>query len=199
MNICFEKSILCAIIFQTEEEIMSNTKQNPHEDHRKRLKAKVQDYGLECLAYHEVLELLLTYAIPRKDTNPLAHNLIESFGSFSGVFDANVNDLQKVKGVGKETALYLKILASFIDTYNKSKLEKRISILNSTQKCVEFFRDYYSIKQNEFMLMACLGKNKKVVKTFIYKGANETEVDFDLRQISNDVASLGVYSVVFFS
>ena len=81
---------------------MDQKKISPHKDHRQRLKTKVKNYGLECLANHEVLELLLTYTIPRKDTNPIAHNLIEYFGSFSNVLDASYHDLLKVDGIGPE-------------------------------------------------------------------------------------------------
>ena len=153
------------MIINTKEEKLKEEKINPHKNHRNRLKTKVKNYGLECLEYHEVLELLLTYTIPRRDTNPIAHDLIDYFGSFSNVINANYYDLIKVKGVGPETALFINVLSSFMETYNKSKLENKVIILNSTQKCVQFFRDYYPIKVNEFMIMACLSKNKKVIKT----------------------------------
>ncbi len=177
---------------------MEQKKNQPHKDHRKRLKTKVKDFGLDCLAYHEVLELLLTYTIPRRDTNPTAHNLIEYFGSFSKVIDANYFDLLKVDGVGHESALFINILSSFMDVYNKSKLENKVSILNNTSKCIQFFRDFYSIKSNEFMVMACLSKNKKVMKTFLYKGQDDTEISFDIRQIANRINDHGIYSIVLF-
>jgi len=177
---------------------MEEKKHNAHKNHRQRLKTKVKNHGLDCLAYHEVLELLLTYTIPRKDTNPTAHNLIEYFGSFSNVVDADYFDLLKVDGVGPETALFFNVLSSFMEVYNKSKLDKTTTILNSTQQCVQFFRDYYRIKSNEFMVMACLSKNKRVVKTYLYKGHDETEISFDLRQISNNINNNGVSSVILF-
>lgn len=177
---------------------MSKNKVTPHKNHRQRLKTKVKNHGLECLAYHEVLELLLTYTIPRKDTNPTAHNLIEYFGSFANVVDANYFDLLKVDGIGPESALFFNILSSFMETYNRSKLETCTSILDNTAKCVKFFRDFYSIKNNEFMVMACLSKSKRVVKTYLYKGKDETEITFDLRQIANNINDSGVNSVVLF-
>lgn len=177
---------------------MQQKKINTHKDHRKRLKIKVKNHGLECLAYHEILELILTYSIPRRDTNPIAHNLIDYFGSFSNVIDANYYDLLKVEGVGPESALLINVLSSFMEIYNKSKLEKQVSILNSTSKCVRFFRDFYSIKTNEFMVMACLSKNKKVVKTFLYKGHDDTEISFDIRQIANRINDHGIHSIVLF-
>ena len=103
---------------------MNKPKESSHKNHRSRLKTKVKNHGLECLAYHEVLELLLTYTIPRKDTNPTAHKLIEYFGSFSNVLDANYHDLLKVDGVGPESALFLNFLSQLMEMYNKTKTLK---------------------------------------------------------------------------
>ena len=173
-------------------------KQNPHKNHRTRLKNKVKNHGLDCLAYHEILELLLTYTIPRRDTNPTAHNLIDCFGSCSNVFDADYNDLIKVEGVGPESALFLNILSSLMEVYDKSKLEMSTSILDTTAKCVQFFRDFYRVKSTEFMIMVGLSKAKRVVKTFVYKGKDDTEVNFDIRQISNNINSVDIKSVVLY-
>ncbi len=177
---------------------MAEIIKSPHKNHRQRLKEKVKNHGLGCLAEHEVLEFLLTYIIPRKDTNPIAHDLIDYFGSFSKVIDANYYDLQKIDGIGPEAALFINALSSFMEEYNKSKLESKVSILNSTTKCVDFFREFYRIKNNEFMIMACLSKNKRVVKTFRYQGKDETEITFDLRQIANNINDIGVNSVVLY-
>ena len=177
---------------------MIEKKENLHKNHRKRLKDKVKKFGLECLAYHEILELLLTYTIPRRDTNPIAHNLIEHFGSFSSVVDADYEDLLKVDGVGPESALFISILSQCMEAYNKNKSETKTSILTTTSSCVQFFRDYYRIKNNEFMVMACLGKSKKVIKTYLYKGRDETEVSFDVNQIAKKINDNGVKSVILY-
>lgn len=193
-----DKNITLCYAKENKRGKMENNKTDTHKNHRKRLKTKVKNYGLECLAYHEILELLLTYTIPRKDTNPIAHNLIDRFGSFANVIDANYYDLLKVDGVGPESALLLNALSSFMEIYNKSKLETGTSVLDSVAKCVKFFRDFYRVKNNEFMVMVCLGKNKRVVRTFLYKGKDETEISFDLRQISHNINDSGVHSIVLF-
>ena len=173
-------------------------KENPHKDHRKRLRSKVKDYGLDCLAYHEVLEMLLTYVIPRVDTNPIAQNLIEYFGSFDKVIDADYMDLLKVDGIGPESALFIKTISQFGDVYSKSKLETKVHILNNTAACVQFFRDIFPIKNNEYMIFVCLSKNKRVLNTYRYKGKDEAEISFELRQIVNNISNAGVDSVVLF-
>lgn len=177
---------------------MDTKKENIHKNHRQRLKSKVQKHSLECLEYHEVLELFLTYTIPRKDTNPIAHNLIERFGSFANVIDANYFDLKKVEGVGPESAMFINMLSSFIEIYNKSKLEAKIEFLNSIGASVEFFRSHYSVKDKEFMVLTCLSKNNRVLKNFTYTGFDDSEVSFDLRSIANNINDEGVRKVVVF-
>ena len=173
-------------------------KENPHKNHRKRLKSKVKKFGLECLEYHEILELLLTYTIARKDTNPLAHELLQHFNSFSNVIDADYHDLLKVNGIGPESASFFNILSQFIEVYNKSKLDSKTYILNNTDQSIMFFRDTYRIKNNEFMVVACLGKTKKVIKTYMTKGKDETQINFDLKKIINSINDVNVDSVVLF-
>ena len=78
-----------------------------HEGHRERLKNRFFANGLDGFAPHEVLELLLTFAIPQKDVNPIAHQLIETFGSVSDVLNAAPEELRRVPGVGmNEIAAY---------------------------------------------------------------------------------------------
>jgi len=149
-----------------------------HKNHRKRLKEKVKNKGLDCLAFHEILELLLTYTIPRKDTNPIAHSLINKFGSFDRAVDADYHDLLKVEGVGPETALFLNVLSGFISAHDKSKQANSNIVLNSTTKCVEYFRNYYRIKSNEYMVLVCLSKSKRVVETCVYQGWTKQKLNF---------------------
>ena len=93
-----------------------------HGGHRQRLKDKVRQNGLTSLSLHEVLELILTYTIPQKDTNQLAHELIDTYGGFSKVLEADYYDLMKNKGVGEETALFLSMLPRLFDIFKEDKL-----------------------------------------------------------------------------
>lgn len=83
--------------------------QNIHAGHRERLKNKFLRFGAEALEEHELLELLLFYAIPQKDTNPIAHNLINRFGSVAGVLKAEPKELTEVSGIGMHAATLLKL------------------------------------------------------------------------------------------
>ena len=76
-----------------------------HEGHRERLRRRFIEHGLENFDDVNVLELLLFYVRPRQDTNETAHRLIDYFGSIDRVFDARIDDLERVEGVGRETAV----------------------------------------------------------------------------------------------
>ena len=88
-----------------------------HDGHRQRLIQRFLEEDLDNFEPHNVLELLLFYAIPRKDTNELAHVLIDTFGSLKGVFDAPYEELIKVAGIGPNTAALLKLVPSLTRTY----------------------------------------------------------------------------------
>lgn len=103
-------------------------KENIHSGHRARIRELAYKTDFKNMEQHQVLELLLSYVIPRSDTNPLAHRLINEFGSFSGVLDASFDDLIKVKGVGNKTAYFLTGLKNFFFVYRESSIEKCIKI-----------------------------------------------------------------------
>ena len=88
-----------------------------HKGHRGRLKKKFIKYGADSLETHELLELLLYYGIPRKDTNELAHTLIKIFGSLPQVFDAPMSSLLKVTGVGESTASLIRLVSKLSRVY----------------------------------------------------------------------------------
>ncbi len=85
-------------------------KENLHAGHRQRKKEQFLKYGLDAFAPHEALELLLFYAIPRVDTNAMAHALLKRFGSLDGVFKAPVEELMRVEGIGESAALLLHLV-----------------------------------------------------------------------------------------
>ena len=88
-----------------------------HSGHRERLKKKFIKYGADSLETHELLEMLLFYGIPRKDTKELAHNLINTFGSLPQVFDAPMNSLLKVNGIGESTAILIRLVSKLSRVY----------------------------------------------------------------------------------
>lgn len=88
-----------------------------HSGHRQRVKDRFLKNGLDGFEPHVVLELLLYYAIPLKDTNPVAHELLRKFGSLSAVFDAPLEELMKVDGVGQSAATLIKLVPELCRRY----------------------------------------------------------------------------------
>lgn len=108
-----------------------------HSGHRARLKTEFLARGFEGWPDHKVLELLLAYAIPQGDTNPLAHRLIGRFGDLAGVLDAPVEALKTVPGVGDHTAVLLKMLPKICGRY--------LSELEGVTETAETVNDYFHI------------------------------------------------------
>ena len=98
-----------------------------HEGHRERLRNKAKEYGFSCLEEHERLELLLGYSIPRRNTNEIAHELIDSAGSLRGVFDLDTAEIEKVHGMGKYSVFMLKLIG-FIMNRPKEPPKKRVDM-----------------------------------------------------------------------
>ena len=103
---------------------MDEKKPHYHE-HRKRIKEKFKKSGLENLHDYEALELLLTYAIPRRDVKPLAKALLEKFGDFQAVMDASLESLIAFPGLGEHSAILLKVSKECSNLYLKRKVVKK--------------------------------------------------------------------------
>ncbi len=126
-----------------------------HENHRMRMYQRYQKSGLDGFAPHEVLELMLYYVIPRKDVNPLAHELIDKFGSFSNVLDAHPDDLAKVEGVSQRCAVYLNMMPQVMRLYNSTKAQSSAP-LDSAGKVIDFLSDLFYGWNKEVFYLLCL-------------------------------------------
>lgn len=143
-----------------------------HDGHRQRLKKNFLDNGLSGFYDHNVLELLLFYTIPRRDTNELAHTLINTFGSLSAVFDAPYEELIKVDGVGDNTASLIKLLTPLYGRYLEDKHSNCTTIL-STEDAGRYFTAKYIGNNNiETAMLLCLDNKGSVINCdIISKGS----------------------------
>ena len=108
-----------------------------HKGHRDRVKNRFLNEGLDHFEDHQVLEFLLFYSIPVRDTNELAHTLIRRYGSLSAVLEADVEDLMTVPGIGKNSAVLLSLIPSLSRRYFKDKWGDKPQ-LNSSSKAGEY-------------------------------------------------------------
>lgn len=156
---------------------MDKKPKNPHQGHRKRLKARVISEGIDNFEDHQILELLLFYAIPMKDTNALAHRLISHYGSLAGVFDADPRDLSALVGVTENTALLLSLIPALARRYQQGKLAPK-AVLGSTTAAGEYAQTLFTGRLNEAFYVICLDSQNKVNQaTLLHEGTiNEAPV-----------------------
>ena len=133
-----------------------------HDGHRQRLKERFLREGLDNFEQLQVLELLLFYCIPRQDTNPIAHALLDRFGSVSKVLEATPEELKKVPGVGESAALFLSLIMATGRYYLVNQKEKD-TILTSIEKCGQYLLPFFHGRRNETVFLLCLDAKCKVL------------------------------------
>ena len=133
-----------------------------HDGHRQRLKERFLREGLDHFSDVQVLELLLFYCIPRQDTNPIAHSLLERFGSLSQVLEAPAEELCKVPGIGQSAAVLVSMMLPISRFYQKNRTEN-VRILTSMDACGEYLVPYFHGRRNETVFLLCLDAKCKVL------------------------------------
>lgn len=171
---------------------------NIHKGHRQRLKDRVREGGLKALKEHEVLELLLTYTIPQKDTNELAHQLLKTYGNINAVINAGYKNLLKNKGIGDETALFFSVLNDFYSLYRKNADSTQQIFLRTTQDCVNYFRTHHLIGNKEAMYLVCLNNMSKYIKEIELGGNSDVEILFNIKDIAAQLMDSNIANVVMF-
>lgn len=154
-----------------------------HEHHRQRVKEKFRKYGLQGMAPHEVLELLLFFSVPQKDTNPIAHELINTFGSLRAVFDAPYEALVKVKGVGEHTATLLKLMVPLMRTYSENLGRKQKALLNNTDALGAYLLGKYFGYRKEMVSLICLDTTYNEIAFEKICDGDVTGADFSVRRV----------------
>lgn len=133
-----------------------------HDGHRQRVKTRYVEEGLDAFTDIQALELLLFYGIPRRDTNIIAHRLLQTFGSFSQVMEASVSDLEKVEGMSTGAAVLIKLFTDVNRYYNVDRA-MRETCLESTGKIVAYLQPFYYGRQNEMVYLLCMDAKCKVL------------------------------------
>ena len=156
---------------------------NIHAGHRDRLKERFDENGLKAFSDIEALELLLFYAIPRCSTNEIAHRLIERFGSFKSVMEADASELALVKGVGENAARLLRLVSAMNARYLASGRRTSGSILGSTESMVEYMYPLFAYTRDELAFAVCLNGAGAVIGCHELSKGMSNKVEFSARQI----------------
>ncbi len=147
-----------------------------HKGHRQRLRQRFLENNLTGFADHEVLELLLFYCIPRKDTNPLAHQLMDRFGSFAKVLEAPVSELKKVEGIGENAATFLSLMRYVSGHYQQDRFPKNTIFYDSAQYG-EYLKGFFNEQVEEAYLLCLDAKRMELSCKKVAEGnVNATQI-----------------------
>lgn len=149
---------------------------NVHKGHRQRVRELYLRDGIDGFNNHQILELLLFYALPQRDTNPLAHKLIDEFGSISAVFDAPVSQLRRI-GLTDNTISLLKLIPDLSRVYNNDKSDYNSKYIDVTTLC-DYFKPKFIGRTEEVLYLLLLDKKyKQLYCGIVTKGSlNTTDV-----------------------
>ncbi len=133
-----------------------------HDGHRERMKRRFLDHGLENFDDVNALELLLFYALPRQDTNLLAHALLERFGSLSAVLEASEADLRSVSGVGENAAALLRLIPAVSKRYMLGKTPANAPV-NTPSAAGRYFIPRFMYETEEVVCALLLDARKRPI------------------------------------
>lgn len=169
-----------------------------HAGHRERIRRRYAEHGADSFADHELLELLLTYAILRKDTNALAHALLNRFGSLSGVLGAEINQLSLIEGIGPSVAVFLHLQGDLLQRISLSSLSDshgRIALSNP------LLAARYAVERMvgcgyETVVAVSLNSRKEVIFSDVLQRGSLTEAQVYPRTVAETALLRRAHSVV---
>ena len=146
-----------------------------HGGHRERMRKRFQDSGLQAFQPHEVLELLLFYALPRVNTNPIAHDLMAEFHSLSGVLDADIEDLKRIDGIGENAAVLLKLIPQLCQMYQLDKMSDS-DVMDTLPKLCNYLKAWFSGVISEQVVLLCMNESLQLIRSEVI-GDGTTQED----------------------
>lgn len=167
-----------------------------NDGHRTRLRERLMKEGASNFQDHEVLELLLFGSVPRKDTNKLAHTLLNKFGGFSGVLNASPSQLMSIKGVSTVTACNLAILKEVFQRYRKNEQEK--SKLKGVASIIKYFQSTISESFYEKLVVVYVDEATTFIQEEEFTSDSTNEVNVDIKRIVSTAMLLNAGGVMLF-
>lgn len=159
---------------------MEKTKvKHSHAGHRKRMRERYEKNGFNGWAEHEILEFILFDKIPRKDTNKIAHDIIDEFGSIENAIKSDVESLQKINGIGPETAKYI-LTQEKIYNYCKHRKKTADRKLYDESCPFEFFDALFQDKAREVLYMVCLDSRNRIIRTDLILEGTFENIDLNV-------------------
>ena len=166
-----------------------------HDGHRERLRRSYLEHGLMSMNDINALELLLFYALPRRDTNVLAHQLLERFGSLDGVFSASIEELCELEGIGETAAALITLIPEIM---KKSRLSRSREIrqIRSSEDAGEYLLPYFMNETDEVVYLLCLDSKRAVICCAEMGRGVVNSVDANIRRLVEKALKVRACSVI---
>ncbi len=178
-----------------KEASQKEIEKHQHAGHRARLRKRFRNEGLDSFETHNALELLLFFSLPQKDTNELAHKLIEHFGSFEAVFDAPYTELIKVDGIGEVTATLLKLVPQISGYYLREKSMDGTPVC-SIERAGALFIPRFVGKTEEQVQILSLDAGNNIIRFMEMPPGNITMAVVNIRKIIAEVMANNAVNVI---
>lgn len=167
-----------------------------HDGHRERLRESfIENGGIDAFSDLNALELLLFYAVPRRDTNVIAHHLLNKFGTLHGVFTATEQELTEVDGIGKNAAVLLRLVPQIMKKSEISKT-RHMKLIKGSDDAGGYFIPRFMYEEDEVVLMLCLDVHKRILKCVEVGRGAAYAVDTNLRIITETAIRCKAHSVI---
>lgn len=166
-----------------------------HKDHRQRVKNRFLKEGLDNFDDLHILEMMLFYCIPRRDTNEIAHILLTRFGSLPNVMDATKEQLMKVEGVGEGVATFIRFLSELEHTC-KVRRDSDVQIINSYADIRRCIQSKLEGHRNELIYLMCMDAKRKVLCVEKVGEGSVNSANVPIRKIVELALGVNAVSVV---
>lgn len=167
-----------------------------HAGHRERMRRRFLVSQGKDFNDHEMLEMLLFYALPRGNTNEVAHNLINEFGSLRNVCNADPSRIEGVAGAGHATSLFLSLLFALRKRIDLEKYDMGKFVASSTRTVGEFLMEYYRDKQFEEVCAMFLDNSFRLIEFKSLSTGSINSSSFDVRSLTRYALRLDATHVI---
>lgn len=162
------------------------TNKNIHAAHRARMKKIFLERGFDSFTEIQKVEYFLFFAVPFKDTNPLAHRLLDEFKNINGILNASYEKLMSIEGVGEHVAIFLKTTLAVIGDYHKGSIEEKVKI-NGTNSACSYCKSLFVGKQYEELIIICLNSQNDIIYTKTISKGGLSKINVELSDITKFV------------
>ncbi len=166
-----------------------------HEGHRKRLLDRFAENGLGALHLHEIVELILTFTIQRRDTKPLARELVRRYRSLSALLNTDTGELVTVPGMGKRSAAHFLLIREIMAYCLKEKYERK-SLITHRHDVEEYLRFHFGGRRDEYVAALFLGNRNQVLETGIIAEGTVNQCAVYPRMIVEKALRYGAASII---